>query len=144
MLWDGYCQGHAIFSLKELIKLKVRHPKAKVIAHPECDEEILNHAHFIGSTTALIKYTQTTPEAEFIIITEPAVIHQMKKTNPQKTYIPLSNTEGCACNECPYMRLNTIDKMIHALETLKPEIVLDPIIMKKATPPLLKMLELSQ
>lgn len=144
ILWDGYCQVHAIFSLKDLIKLKVRHPEAEVIAHPECEEELLDHANFIGSTTALIKQTENSNANKFIVVTEPGVIHQMEKLNPQKTYIPLANTEGCACNECPYMRLNTIDKMINALETLSPEIILDDKIMKKATPPLIRMLELSK
>jgi len=143
ILWDGYCQVHAIFSLKDLIKLKVRYPKAEIIAHPECEEELLDHADFIGSTTALIKRTETSKANDFIVVTEPGVIHQMEKLNPQKNYIPLANTEGCACNECPYMRLNTIEKMIKALETLSPEIILDETIMKKATPPLIKMLELS-
>lgn len=143
ILWDGYCQVHAIFSLKDLIKLKVRYPKAEIIAHPECEEELLDHADFIGSTTALIKRTETSEAKDFIVVTEPGVIHQMEKLNPQKNYIPLANTEGCACNECPYMRLNTIEKMIQALETLSPEITLDETIMKKATPPLIKMLELS-
>ena len=143
ILWNGVCQVHAIFSLKELIKLKTRYPNAEIIAHPECSEEILDHAHFIGSTTGLIKYTQTSSSNEFIIITEPGVIHQMEKLNPNKTYIPLANNEGCACNECPYMRLNTLDKMIRALETLQPEIILDSKIMEKAKQPLIKMLELS-
>jgi len=143
ILWDGYCQVHAIFSLKDLIKLKVRYPKAEIIAHPECEEELLDHADFIGSTTALIKRTEISEAKDFIVVTEPGVIHQMEKLNPQKNYIPLANTEGCACNECPYMRLNTIEKMIQALETLSPEITLDETIMKKATPPLIKMLELS-
>lgn len=143
ILWDGYCQVHAIFSLKDLIKLKVRNPKAEIIAHPECEEELLDHADFIGSTTALIKRTEISEAKDFIVVTEPGVIHQMEKLNPQKNYIPLANTEGCACNECPYMRLNTIEKMIQALETLSPEIILDETIMKKATPPLIKMLELS-
>jgi quinolinate synthase len=143
ILWNGYCQVHAIFSLKDLIKLKVRYPDAEVIAHPECEQELLAYADFIGSTTALIKRTQTSQSNQFIIVTEPGVIHQMEKLNPKKTYIPLANTEGCACNECPYMRLNTLDKMINALETLTPEITLEKSIMDKATPPLLKMLELS-
>ena len=143
ILWNGYCQVHAIFSLKDLIKLKVRYPDAEVIAHPECEQELLAYADFIGSTTALIKRTQTSQSNQFIIVTEPGVIHQMEKLNPKKTYIPLANTEGCACNECPYMRLNTLDKMINALETLTPEITLEQSIMDKATPPLLKMLELS-
>ena len=144
VLWDGFCQVHAIFSLKELIKLKTRHPQAEIIAHPECETDILNHADFIGSTTALIKHTQISDCNEFIIVTEPGVIHQMEKLNPNKTYIPLANTEGCACNECPYMRLNTLDKMIQALETLQPEIILEDELMRKAKKPLSRMLELSK
>ena len=143
VLWDGFCQVHAIFSLKELIKLKTRYPKAEIIAHPECESEILNHANFIGSTTALIKHTNVSACSQFIIITEPGVIHQMKKLNPQKQYIPLANTEGCACNECPYMRLNTLDKMINALETLQPEIILDSQTINQAHKPLIRMLEIS-
>ncbi len=143
ILWKGFCQVHVLFSLKELVKLKVRYPKAKVIAHPECEEKILNEADFIGSTTALIKFTEKPEFNQFIVVTEPGVIYQMEKLNPHKKYIPLSNTDGCACNECPHMRLNTIDKMINALETLTPEIVLSDSLMKKAHKPLIKMLELS-
>jgi len=143
VLWPGFCQVHVLFSLKELIKLKIRYPKAKVIAHPECEEKILNHADFIGSTTGLIKYTEAKQENQFIVITEPGVIHQMKKLNPHKEYIPLANNEGCACNECPHMRLNTIDKMVNALQTLEPEIVLSDRLIHQAKKPLIKMLELS-
>ncbi|MDC0145401.1 quinolinate synthase NadA [bacterium] len=143
ILWQGFCQVHVMFSLKELTKLKIRYPQAKTIAHPECEEKILSHADFIGSTTALIKYTKSTEFNQFIVVTEPGVIHQMKKSNPQKDYIPLPNNEGCACNECPHMRLNTIDKMIHALETLTPEIILSDQLIHKAKKPLIKMLELS-
>ena len=143
-LWNGYCQVHAIFSLKDLIKLKVRHPDAETLAHPECDETLLDQADFIGSTTALINRTQKSSRKEFIIVTEPGVIHQMEKMNPQKKYIPLANNEGCACNECPHMRLNTIDKMIYTLESKTPEIILGEEVMRKATPPLLRMLDLSK
>ena len=143
ILWKGFCQVHVIFSLRELTKLTIRHPQAEVIAHPECEEKILNHADFIGSTTALINYTQTSTSNSFIVVTEPGVIHQMKKLNPNKTYIPLANNEGCACNECPHMRLNTIDKMITALETLSPEIILNQQLISQAKKPLIKMLELS-
>ena len=143
VLWPGFCQVHVLFSLKELIQLKIRYPKAKVIAHPECEEKILNHADFIGSTTGLIKYTQSQETNQFIVITEPGVIHQMKKLNPHKEYIPLANNEGCACNECPHMRLNTIDKMIKALQTLEPEIILSNKLLHQAKKPLIKMLELS-
>ena len=143
ILWNGYCQVHVMFSLKELVKLKIRYPKAKVIAHPECEEKILNQADFIGSTTGLIKYTQTTEADQFIVVTEPGVIHQMQRLNSNKDYIPLANNEGCACNECPHMRLNTIDKMINALQTLEPEILLSNSLIQKAKKPLNKMLDLS-
>jgi len=143
-LWNGYCQVHAIFSLKDLIKLKVRHPEAETLAHPECDETLLEQADFIGSTTALINRTQKSSCKEFIIVTEPGVIHQMEKMDSTKKYIPLANNEGCACNECPHMRLNTIDKMIHTLESKTPEIILDEEVMRKATPPLIRMLDLSK
>ena len=143
VLWPGFCQVHVLFSLKELIKLKIRYPQAKVIAHPECEEKILNHADFIGSTTGLIKYTQSNQANQFIVITEPGVIHQMKQLNPHKEYIPLANNEGCACNECPHMRLNTIDKMINALQTLEPKIILSDRLIDQAKKPLIKMLELS-
>ena len=143
VLWNGTCQVHEIFSEKALVTLKVKNPRASVLAHPECDENILMHADFIGSTSAIIKYVQNADEKVHIIVTEPGVIHQMKKLNPHKDYIPLPNNEGCACNECPHMRLNTIDKMIHALETLTPEIILSDQLIHKAKKPLIKMLELS-
>ena len=143
ILWKGFCQVHIMFSLKELTKLQIRYPNAKVIAHPECEEKILDYADFIGSTTALIKYTQSIKFNTFIVVTEPGVIHQMQKLNPNKTYIPLPNNEGCACNECPYMRLNTIDKMINALDTLEPEIILSKQLINQAKKPLIRMLELS-
>ena len=127
-----------------MIKLKVRHPEAETLAHPECDETLLEQADFIGSTTALINRTQKSSRKEFIIVTEPGVIHQMEKMDSSKKYIPLANNEGCACNECPHMRLNTIDKMIHTLESKTPEIILDEEVMRKATPPLLRMLDLSK
>ena len=144
VLWEGSCQVHEIFSEKELVKLKVRHPEAEIIAHPECDQNILNYAHHIGSTTALINYTINSNAKSFIIITEPGVIHQMKKHNPQKKYIPLPSNDGCACNECPHMRLNTLEKMKNALLYLKPEIVMDEELQKSALKPLKKMLEISK
>ncbi|MBC8312218.1 MAG: quinolinate synthase NadA [Candidatus Marinimicrobia bacterium] len=143
LLWDGSCQVHEIFSEKELVKLKVRHPEAKVLAHPECDENILAHAHHIGSTTAIINYAKTSKENSFIIATEPGVIHQMQKQNPQKTFIPLPSNDGCACNECPHMRLNTLEKMVNALETLSPQIQMSEEKRLAALKPLERMLELS-
>ncbi len=142
-LWDGACQVHVIFSEKELIKLALRYPDAKLLAHPECDENILKHADHIGSTTSIINFAKDSDDTQFIIATEPGVIHQMKKQNPNKEFIPLPNNEGCACNECPHMRLNTLEKMYHALNTLSPEIILPEELRIKALKPLQRMMELS-
>ena len=142
VLWNGSCQVHEIFSERELVRLKVEHEDAKVIAHPECEENILIHADFIGSTSALIKNVNETNDQKYIIATEPGVIHQMQKQNPYKEFIPLPSNDGCACNECPHMRLNTMDKIIDVLENLKNEITLDENIRVKALKPLNRMLEI--
>ena len=142
VLWKGTCQVHEIFSERELVRLKVEHEDAKVIAHPECEENILVHADFIGSTSALIKNVNETNNEKYIIATEPGVIHQMQKTNPNKQFIPLPPNNGCACNECPHMRLNTMDKIVDVLENLKNEITLDETTRVKALKPLNRMLEI--
>jgi len=144
VLWNGSCQVHEIFSEREVINLMNKYPEAAVLAHPECPENILAYADFIGSTTAIINAGATWKEKDFIILTEPGVIHQMKKLAPEKNFIPVSSLEGCSCNECPYMRLNTIDKMITALETLQPQINIDEALRIRAAKPLEKMLELSK
>ncbi len=113
------------------------------MAHPECDETILLHADFIGSTTAIINYAKDSEEEKFIIATEPGVIHQMQKQNPQKRFIPLPSNDGCACNECPHMRLNTLEKMVTALETLSPQIYMSEDKRLAALKPLERMLEFS-
>jgi len=143
LLWDGSCQVHEIFSERELIRLKTRHPEALVLAHPECDENILRHSDYIGSTTSIIKFAHDSKLEKFIIATEPGVIHQMEKESPQKTFIPLPSNDGCACNECPHMRLNTIEKMVTALETMEPEIILSEELRLQALAPLERMLALS-
>ncbi len=143
LLWDGSCQVHEIFSERELIRLKTRNPDALVLAHPECDENILRHSDHIGSTTSIIKFASESNLEKFIIATEPGVIHQMEKESPNKTFIPLPTNDGCACNECPHMRLNTIEKMVAALETMSPEIILSEDYRLKALAPLEKMLALS-
>ena len=142
VLWNGTCQVHEIFSERELVRLKVKHENAKVLAHPECEENILVHADFIGSTSALIKNVNETNDEKYIIATEPGVIHQMQKQNPNKEFIPLPSNDGCACNECPYMRLNTIEKIVDVLENLKNEITLDENIRVKALKPLNRMLDI--
>ena len=143
VLWNGTCQVHEIFSEKALVTLKVKNPEAKVLAHPECDENILMHADFIGSTSALIKNVKDTKENQYIIVTEPGVIHQMQKANPGKEFIPLPTNTGCACNECPHMRLNTMEKIVNSLENMTHEITLDEDVRKKALRPLNKMLEIA-
>ena len=143
LLWNGTCQVHEIFSEKELIRLKTRHPEALVLAHPECDENILRHSDHIGSTTSIIKFAHDSKLEKFIIATEPGVIHQMEKESPQKTFIPLPSNDGCACNECPHMRLNTIEKMVTALETMEPKIILSEELRLQALAPLERMLALS-
>ena len=142
-LWDGACQVHVIFSEQELIKLSVRYPDSKLLAHPECDDNILKHADHIGSTTSIINFAAKSEYDQFIIATEPGVIHQMQKQNPNKEFIPLPNNQGCACNECPHMRLNTMEKMYNALNTLQPEITMPEALRLQALKPLKRMMELS-
>lgn len=142
VLWDGSCQVHEIFSERALVHLKAKHPKAKVLAHPECEENILMHADFIGSTSALIKNVNETSDQKYIIATEPGVIHQMQKKNPTKEFLPLPSNDGCACNKCPHMRLNTLEKIVETLTSLANEIILDEKVRKKALKPLNRMLKI--
>jgi quinolinate synthase len=143
VLWDGSCMVHEIFSLEKLIKLKIQHPGAKVIAHPECEAAILEYADFIGSTSALLNYTKTSQAKEFIVLTETGIIHQMQKAGPDKTFIPAPPNNSCACNDCPYMKLNTLEKIYVALKHEQPELLMSPELIEKAKAPILKMLELS-
>lgn len=143
VLWNGSCQVHELFSEIEIIKLLKIHPEAKVLAHPECPDNILAYADYIGSTTGIIKYAVNSIAHEFVIATEPGIIHHIKKQVNGKEFYPLSNINGCSCNECPHMRLNTIEKMISALETLQPQIIMPEEIRLNALKPLERMLELS-
>ena len=136
LLWNGSYQVHEIFSERELIRLKTRYSEAMVLAHPECDENILRHSDHVGSTTSIIKFCRESDRIEFIIATEPGVIHQMEIQNPEKIFIPLPSNDGCACNKCPYMRLNTVEKMVTALEKMRPEIVLSEDVRIQALIPL--------
>ncbi len=144
ILWNGSCQVHEQFSESKLIEITNANPDAEIIAHPECPENILDYADFIGSTTALINYTKTSNSDKFIILTEPGVIHEMKKYSPYKSFFTVPNLEGCNCNNCPYMKLNTIDKIIKCLENLEPQINIDEHLRIKALKPLEKMLEISK
>lgn len=143
ILWNGSCQVHEMFSEEKVIILKNDNPDAIVLAHPECPPNILKYADIIGSTTKIIDEAVNSQHNKFIILTEPGVIHEMKKRAPQKTYLEVPNLDGCSCNECPYMRLNTLDKMISALENMTPEIIVPDEIREKALLPIQKMLELS-
>lgn len=143
VLWDGSCMVHEIFSLEKLVKLKMQHPNAKVIAHPECEAAILEHADFIGSTTALLNYSKKSSDKEFIVLTETGILHQMQKASPDKTFIPAPPNNSCACNDCPYMKLNTLEKIYIALKYEQPELLMDKELIEKAKLPIQKMLELS-
>ncbi|MDX2172483.1 MAG: quinolinate synthase NadA [Bacteroidota bacterium] len=144
ILWDGACMVHEIFSLEKLIKLKVQNPNAKIIAHPECEAALLENADFIGSTTALLNYSKKDENGnEFIVVTETGIIHQMQKASPNKTFIPAPPNNNCACNDCPYMKLNTIEKIYVALKHEQPELLMNEDLIKKAKLPIQKMLELS-
>ena len=143
VLWEGSCIVHETFSEKRIIELKVEHPNAEMIAHPECEPPVLRHADFIGSTTALLKYCQTSSSDRFIVATEPGIIHQMEKAAPNKYFIPAPAMNNCACNECPYMRLNTLEKLYLAMKNKAPEITLPEDIRTRALKPIQRMLEMS-
>ncbi len=144
LLWRGSCIVHETFSEKEIVKLKIRNPNSELIAHPECPEEILRHAEHIGSTSSLLKYTENSGSSSFIVATEPHIIHQMKKRAPQKEYIIAPGNDGsCSCSKCPFMELNTMEKLLHCLENNTPSIYMNSVLMKSAKKPLIKMLEMS-
>ena len=145
VLWDGACHVHEQFSLEKILELKRLYPKAEVISHPECKQYILQVSDFIGSTAALLKHTIESDNNQFIVATESGVIHEMRKKSPHKEFIPTPPKDStCACNECSYMRLNTMEKLYKCLKFEKPEIIVDKEIQKKAIKPILKMLEISE
>ena len=143
VLWNGACMVHEIFSTEKILKLKTRHPKAEIIAHPECEEPILNIADFIGSTTGLLNYTKLSKTQEFIIATEPGILHQMQKQNPEKVFIPAPPNNTCACNTCPHMKLNTLEKLYLCLKYELPEIRMEESLRVAAKRPIEKMLRIS-
>ena len=143
LLWNGACMVHEIFSLEKITKLKTRHPAAKLIAHPECEEPILRIADFIGSTTGLLKFTQTDDSKEYIVATETGILHQMIKANPLKTFIPAPPNNSCACNDCPHMKRNTLEKIYLCMEYELPEILMEEDLRLAAKKPIDKMLEIS-
>lgn len=143
VLWNGACMVHEIFSLEKITKLKTRHPNAKFIAHPECEEAVLRLADYIGSTTGLLKYTQQSDATEFIVATETGILHQMQKSSPNKTFIPAPPNNSCACNDCPHMKLNTLEKLYLCMEYETPEIQMEEELRKAAKKPIDRMLEIS-
>lgn len=143
VLWNGACMVHEIFSLEKITKLKIRHPEAKLIAHPECEEPILRIADFIGSTTGLLKYTERDSSQVYIVATETGILHQMQKTNPQKTFIPAPPNNACACNDCPHMKLNTLEKLYLCMKYETPEITMDESLRLAAKRPIDEMLRIS-
>jgi len=142
-IWPGACIVHEQFSEREIVRLKVRHPDAKLAAHPECPEPILAHADHVGSTRSILNYVTTAPGRTFLIATEEGIIHQMKKLAPDREFIPVPPDNGCRCNECPFMKLNTLEKLYLCLRDERPEIVLPEEMRQEAEKPLLRMLELS-
>ncbi len=143
ILWQGSCIVHETFSERKLIGLLERHPGAELIAHPECEDPILRRAHFIGSTTALLKYAASSPARELIVGTEAGILHQMAKAAPDKELIPLPPDGNCACNECPHMKRNTLEKVYLALRDLEPRIEMPLELRERARVPIDRMLALS-
>ncbi len=144
VLWQGSCIVHETFSEKKMVQLKIEHPEAEAIAHPECEPAVLRHASYIGSTTALLKYIQQSQSQSFIVATEPGIIHQMEKVAPNKQFIPAPPINDCACNECPFMRLNTLEKLYWCMKNRTPEITLSEETRVAALKPIQRMLEMSK
>ena len=144
VLWNGACMVHEIFSLEKITRLKMRHPQAKVIAHPECEDPVLTVADYIGSTTGLLKFSQNSDSTEFIVVTETGILHQMQKLNPGKTFIPAPPNNSCACNDCPHMKLNTLEKLYLCMEYEQPEILMAEDLIIAARKPIERMLEISK
>lgn len=145
VLWPGSCEVHETFSEKKLVELKVNHPLAMVTAHPECPESVLQHADHIGSTASILKFAKETEASQIIVVTESGILHQMQKDNPGKELIPVPGAdETCNCNECPYMRLNTLEKLYLCMRDRTPEIIVDLDLAAKALAPINGMLDLSR
>jgi quinolinate synthase len=144
LLWNGACMVHEIFSLEKITRLKIRHPKAKLISHPECEDAILRVSDYIGSTTQLLKYSEADSATEYIVATETGILHQMQQNSPHKTFIPAPPTNSCACNDCPHMKLNTLEKLYLCMEYEQPEIVMDETLRLAAKKPMDRMMEISR
>jgi quinolinate synthase len=142
-LWPGACMVHEMFSERSLVRLKERHPKAVVLAHPECTQAVLRHADYVGSTAGILNYAKHSPASEFIVATEHGLLHQMEKTCPDKSFIPALGENACACNHCPHMRLNTLEKLFLCMRDHDPAIILEEELRRAALRPILRMLEMS-
>lgn len=143
LLWNGACMVHEMFSLEKIMKLKIRHSKAKLLAHPECEDIILKLADYVGSTTGILKFSQNDSAEEYIVATETGILHQMQKASPNKTFIPAPPTNSCACNDCPHMKLNTLEKLYICIKHEQPEITMDESVRLAAKKPIDRMLEIS-
>jgi quinolinate synthase len=144
LLWEASCVVHETFSMRKLFALQFEHPNAELIAHPECEEPLLERAIFIGSTSGLLKYVQGFKGKRFIVATEPGILHQMEKHAPSNTYIPLPPEAACSCNECPYMKLNTMEKLYLCMKNRSPEITLSADVIARALLPIQRMMEMSK
>lgn len=144
VLWDGTCEVHDILSTEAIINLKVKNPEAKLIAHPECQAPVLELADYVGSTTGMLKYTMQDNSKKYIVATETGLLHQMRKNCPEKEFIVVPADETCSCNDCPYMKMNTLEKLYLCMENEKPEIVLLENVMEQARKPIIRMLDISK
>ncbi len=144
VLWDGTCEVHDILTAEAVLKLKEENPDAKIVAHPECQQQILEIADFVGSTTGLLKFTRSDPAKKFIVATETGILHQMYRESPDKEFLVVPSDETCSCNDCPYMKLNSMEKLYLALKNESPVITLDEKIMEQARKPIERMLEISK
>lgn len=144
VLWDGTCEVHDILTTESIIDLKEKNPDAKLIAHPECNAPVLELADYIGSTTGMLKFTEQDINKKYIVATETGILHQMKLTSPEKEFLVVPSDETCSCNDCPYMKLNTMEKLYLAMKNGKPSIELDDEIIELGKKPIVKMLEISK
>ena len=144
VLWDGTCEVHDVLNTEAIIQLKIEHPDAKLVAHPECKAQILELADFVGSTTAMLNFTSSDNSKKYIVATETGILHQMQKDSPDKEFVIVPTDETCSCNDCPYMKLNTMDKLYKCMLNEQPEIILDEETIEKAAKPIKRMLDISR
>ncbi|HBN04657.1 MAG TPA: quinolinate synthase [Bacteroidales bacterium] len=144
LLWNGTCEVHELLTAEFTLKQKLEHPDAILIAHPECNDAVLKIADYVGSTSAMINFVNKSDNKKFLVATESGIVHQLKKDNPNKEFIVVTQNETCSCNDCQYMKLNTIDKVLASLEEEKFEILLEDDLIERAKKPIIKMLDISK